>query len=52
MSKLQTIQLHAVYLRQLEQHLAVATGRRRDDLQTKIKSAQSKLQIILRRTQV
>jgi hypothetical protein len=50
MSKLQLLTMHAAYLRQLEHHLAVASGKRRDQLQTKLRTTRSKLNMLLRRS--
>lgn len=46
MSRIQILQIHATYLRELERQFAVAVGIRRDKLATKIRAAKSKLRII------
>ena len=42
MSKLEIIHAHSVYLRQLEQHLAVAAGKRKRELEIRLRAAKSK----------
>ena len=51
MSRLQIIHVQAIYLRELEKHLAVAAGKRKRDLQIRLRSARSKLQILLRQSE-
>ena len=51
MSKIQILQIHVLHLRELERHLAVASGSRKRQLTIRIRAAQSKLQILLRKSE-
>ena len=50
MSRIQIINIQAIYLRELEKHLAVAAGKRKREIETRLRSARSKLQILLRQS--